>query len=87
MILSANNKIKIRSALPKKLKWGVAGCSNFAETAFLPSLQFVKRSRLVSVYSHDMNRAKQFAQNFGAQNSFNDFDEFLKEILMHLYFR
>ena len=85
MILSENNKIKIRAALPKKLKWGIAGCSSFADTVFLPSLQFVKRSKLVAVYSHDINRAKQFAHRYGAQYSFDDFDEFLRKDFYALY--
>ena len=85
MILTPSKKISIRSAISRKLKWGVAGCGNFAETTFLPSLQFVKRSRLISIYSHDINRAKQFSQRFGAPNSFDDFDEFLKSDIDAVY--
>lgn len=85
MILRAAKKINIRAAIPRKLKWGVAGCSSFAESTFLPSLQIVKLSRLVSIYSHDLNRAKQFSQKFGAPNSFNDFDEFLKSDIDAIY--
>lgn len=85
MILNAPKKISIRSAIPKRLKWGVAGCGNFAETIFLPSLQFVKLSRLVSVFSHDLNRAKQISQKFGAPNSFNDFNEFLQSDIDAVY--
>ena len=84
-MLNPTNKINIRSAIPKKLKWGIAGCGNFAETAFLPSLQLIKRSRLVSIYSHDLNRAKQISQRFGAPNAFNDFDEFLKSDINAVY--
>ena len=85
MILNSSKKISIRSAIPKKLKWGVAGCGNFAETAFLPSLQLVKRSRLVSIYSHSLTRAKQISQRFGAPNSYNDFDEFLMSDINAVY--
>ncbi|TSA29861.1 MAG: gfo/Idh/MocA family oxidoreductase [Ignavibacteriales bacterium] len=63
--------------MPRKLKWGVAGCGNFAENSFLPALLLAQRSKLVSIYSHDLKRAKNFALKFGAHNSFDDFDTFL----------
>lgn len=78
MILSAPKNLNIRVAIPKKLKWGIAGCSSFAENAFLPALQFVKRSKLVSVYSHDINRAQFIANKFGVPNAYDNYDEFLK---------
>lgn len=78
MILTAPKGINIRASLPRRLKWGLAGCGRFAEESFLPALQNVQRSKLVSVYSHDLNRAQSIASRFGAQNSFKDYDEFLK---------
>lgn len=85
MILKESKKISIRSAITRRLKWGIAGCGSFAETTFLPSLQLVKRSKLVSIYSHDLNRAKHFSQRFGAPNAFDDYDEFLKSDIDAVY--
>lgn len=78
MILPATKKINIHVSIPKKLKWGLAGCSNFAENVFLPALQLVKRSKLISIYSHDINRALSISNKFGAPYAFDNYDEFLK---------
>ncbi len=85
MILTKPKRMNIRSAIPRKLKWGIIGCSNFAETTFLPSLQAVKLSKAVSIYSHDINRAKMFAQKFGIQNAFDNLDDFLKSDIEAVY--
>lgn len=78
MILSAPSKLLIKAAIPRRLKWGVAGCGSFVETSFLPALNLIQRSKLVSVFSHDLKRAEYIAGKFGAQNYSSDFDEFLK---------
>jgi predicted dehydrogenase len=36
----------------KKLNWGVAGLGRFAEFTFLPAIQSLRKSKVVSVYSH-----------------------------------
>ena len=76
-MIRSSTRLKFSSAMPRKLKWGVAGCGNFAENSFLPALLLAQRSKLVSIYSHDLKRAKNFALKFGAHNSFDDFDTFL----------
>jgi predicted dehydrogenase len=76
-MIKSSTRLKFSSAIPRKLKWGIAGCGNFAENSFLPALLLAQRSKLVSVYSHDLQRAKNITLKFGAQNSFNDFDSFL----------
>ncbi len=67
----------IKRKIPKKLKWGVAGCGRFTENTFLPSFQQLKRSRLISVYSHKLKRAKVIANEFSAENAYDNFSEFL----------
>ncbi|HMN48511.1 MAG TPA: Gfo/Idh/MocA family oxidoreductase [Ignavibacteriaceae bacterium] len=62
----------------KKIKWGVAGCGRFAENSFLPAVRLSRRSALISLYSRDLKRAKSLAEKFGVQNSFDNYDEFLK---------
>lgn len=79
------SKIRITSHIPKRLKWGVSGCGNYTEEHFLPALQFVQRSKFVSVYSHDLHRAKEIATRFGAINSFDSYDEFLKSDIDSVY--
>lgn len=79
----SNNLRKSRSV--KKLRWGVVGCGNFLENSFLPSFQILKRSKLVSVYSSNLNRAQSIANKFNAAASFNDFNKFLKSEIDIVY--
>lgn len=62
----------------KKIKWGIAGCGRFAEQSFLPAVRLTRRSEVTSLYSRDINRSRSLADKFGVQNSFNNYDEFLK---------
>ncbi|MFA7228129.1 MAG: Gfo/Idh/MocA family oxidoreductase [Melioribacteraceae bacterium] len=84
-MIGTNGRLKFSSAIPHKLKWGVAGCGSFAENSFLPALQMAQRSKLVSVFSHDLNRAQSIAGKFGAPNSFDDFDKFLESDIEAVY--
>jgi predicted dehydrogenase len=62
----------------RKIKWGIAGCGRFAESSFLPAVRLTRRSAVVSLYSRDINRAKILAEKFGVQNTFDNYDDFLK---------
>ncbi|RPI62354.1 MAG: gfo/Idh/MocA family oxidoreductase, partial [Ignavibacteriales bacterium] len=62
----------------KKIKWGIAGCGRFAENSFLPAVRLMRRSSVTSLYSRDFNRAKSLAEKFGVQNTFDNYDDFLK---------
>jgi predicted dehydrogenase len=84
MITSAR-RLKLPTQITRKLKWGVAGCGYFTENYFLPALQLVQRSKLVSTYSHDIHRAKNIANMFGAPNAFDDFDNFLLSDINAVY--
>lgn len=68
-----------------KLKWGVAGCGKYLESTFLPTLQNLKRSKLVSVYSSNLERAEFISHRFNAGTYFNDYDEFLKSDIDAVY--
>ncbi len=78
-------KIKLSNPLASKLKWGVTGCGSFAENFFLPALQLMQRSKLLSVYSHNINRAKSIAGMFGAQNAFDNYSLFLSSGIDSVY--
>ena len=84
-ILPGKNRLVIRRRKYRKINWGVAGCGDFTEHAFLPTLDVLKKSNLVSVYSHDLNRAKDLAGKFFAESSFNDFDKFLESDIDIVY--
>lgn len=84
-MINPTTRLKFSDAITRKLKWGVAGCSSFAENSFLPALQLAQRSKLISAYSHDLTRAKNIANKFGAPNAFNDFDAFLNSDIKAVY--
>ena len=83
--MKSKRRIKIKRKSLTKLKWGVAGCGNFTEFGFLPALQLLKRSKLVSVYSSQKNRAENIASKFNATDHFDNFSEFLKSDFNSLY--
>lgn len=77
--------LNIRKKILRRLKWGVAGCGNFAEKSFIPALQLMPKSKLVSLYSSDINRARSLADKYAAQFAFNDYNEFLKSEIDCVY--
>jgi predicted dehydrogenase len=83
MKLSGNVK-RIYPKFPK-IKWGIAGCGKFAENTFIPTLLALKKSVLTSVYSSDVNRAKEIANKFVIPTHFDNYQEFLKEDFDVLY--
>lgn len=78
-------KIKISVRRYRKLKWGIAGCGNFLENTFLPTMQQIKRSNLRAIYSSDINRAKFIANKFNAAVYFNDYEKFLENDFTAVY--
>lgn len=77
--------LKLSRKMVRRLKWGVAGCGNFTENQLIPALQLLARSKIVSVYSSDPERARFVADKFSIQNSFNDFDAFLNSDIDCVY--
>ena len=84
MKLPEGKKIRIPKRI-KKLRWGVAGCGHFLENTFLPTFQQLKRSKLVSVFSNDLERANFISNHFLAEEAFDNFDEFLKSDFNVIY--
>ena len=83
-IISEKPKIKLPKKI-RKLKWGVAGCGRFLENTFLPTFQTLKRSSLVSVYSHNLERAKFIKDKFLAKNAYDNYEDFLQSDFDTLY--
>lgn len=69
--------LKVKKPVAKKLKWGIAGCGRYAEHTFIPTLTFLRRSTLQSLFSHKISRAKELAVKSGASGYFDDYEEFL----------
>lgn len=77
--------LSIRKKILRRLRWGVAGCGNFAENSLIPTLQVMPKSKLISLYSSDYNRAKSLADKYAAQYAFNNYEEFLKSEIDCVY--
>ncbi len=78
-------KKKLQIPRGKKLSWGVAGCGQFTENAFLPTFQLLKKSKLAAIYSSSESRAKSVASKFGIAKAYDNFDEFLKDDFTAIY--
>lgn len=68
----------IKKVLEPKFKWGIAGLGNFAVSSVIPAIKSIPRTRIVSVYSHSFNRAKEVADTFSIKEYYNDYEKFLK---------
>ncbi len=75
----------IKKPVIRKLKWGAAGCGNFTEHSFIPTLHLLRKSALNSVFSKDLKRAKFIAEKFGVPNNFSSFDEFIHSDIEAVY--
>jgi predicted dehydrogenase len=70
--------LKLKKPGIKKINWGIAGCGRYAEHTFIPTLTFLRKSVLRSLYSHKISRAKELAEKSGAAGYFDNYDKFLK---------
>lgn len=70
--------LKLPRRIIRRLKWGVVGCGRFSEMTFIPTLQLLPKSKLISLYSHNIQRAQSLAEKFAAQAAYDNYDEFLK---------
>jgi len=77
--------LKLSKRIVRRLKWGVAGCGNFTENQFIPALQMLPKSKIVSVFSSDPARVRFIADKFSIQNAYNDFDSFLNSDIDCVY--
>ena len=63
----------------KKIKWGILGCANIARKAVIPGILGADNSELYAVSSRSQDKAKKFADEFGAAVYYNDYDKLLAD--------
>jgi len=68
-----------------KLKWGIAGCGKFAENAFIPTIQLMRKNKIISLFSNSNERVNELAKKYGITNAFSDYEEFLKSDINCVY--
>jgi D-xylose 1-dehydrogenase (NADP+, D-xylono-1,5-lactone-forming) len=69
----------------RRNNWGVAGCGRFAENAFLPALQMLKKNEVISLFSNNKERADELSKKFGIPNAFSNYNEFLNSNINCVY--
>lgn len=67
----------IKNVLVPKFKWAVAGLGNFAVNSVIPAIKGLRRSKLVAVFSHSIDRAKEVSGLFSIKEFYDDYDKFL----------
>ncbi len=61
------------------LKWGIVGCGSIAENVVAPAMVADEHSVVVAFYSHDLKRAEQMRDGFGAQAAYDDLGALLSD--------
>lgn len=59
------------------IRWGIVGAGNIAHT-FAKDLALVAGNRLTAVASRSLEKAKEFANTYGAEHAFGDYDALFK---------
>jgi predicted dehydrogenase len=62
----------------KENGWGLIGTGRIAEDRVLPAIRAHAGNRLIGVVSRDPQRAKRFADKFGAEHAYTSYDEMLR---------
>lgn len=62
----------------KKNGWGLIGTGRIAEDRILPAITEHAGNRLVAVVSRDAERARRFAEKFGAEHAYTNYEDMLR---------
>jgi 1,5-anhydro-D-fructose reductase (1,5-anhydro-D-mannitol-forming) len=57
------------------VRWGIAGCSRISEVRLVPAIRQAEDAELVAVSSHDLSRAREFAERNGIPRGYGCFTE------------
>lgn len=64
--------------MKNKIRWGIVGLGRIAKL-FAEDLRLVKEGELVAVASSSLERAKDFAETFGAQTFYGDYESMFQD--------
>jgi len=59
------------------LKWGIIGCGDLANKAIAPAMAVDRHSKLVAFFSHNLKRAEELREKFGAEAAYDDLNALL----------
>lgn len=80
-----DKKVIVSKRKIKKLNWGIAGGSKVVQNEFLPALNQISKSKFVSQYSHNLERASFLVGHFNGEKAYSNFDEFLNSEIDAVY--
>ena len=63
----------------KKVKWGILGTSNFAQTKVIPAMLKAQHTELVAIASRDLPKAQTAAQKFDLPKAYGSYEELLAD--------
>ena len=61
--------------MDRKINWGIQGCAEIAEKAFIPAVRESRNGVLAGIAARDENNAKAWAGRFGFRRSYRDYQE------------
>lgn len=62
-----------------QVKWGILGCANIARKATIPAILAADNSELYAVASRSKSKAESFAEEFGAEKFYDDYQKLLED--------
>ena len=63
----------------KKVKWGILGTSNFAQTKVIPAMLKSQHTELLAIASRDLSKAQVTANKFGLPKAYGSYEELLAD--------
>lgn len=63
----------------KRVGWGIVGCSDIVQRRAGEAIRSQPQSEIVAFHSRRLDRARDFAEHYGAQAAYDDFDHLLAD--------
>ena len=63
----------------RKVGWGIVGCSDIVERRAGEAIRSQPNSEIIAFHSRSVDRARTFAERFGAQAHYDDLDRLLAD--------
>lgn len=66
--------------------WGIVGCSDIVERRAGEAIRSQTQSKIIAFHSRSLDRARAFANRFGADTAYDDFDRLLADDRVHIVY-
>src|SRR5574344_1849412 len=63
----------------KKVLWGVLGTASIARGSVIPAMKLAKDTELYAIAGRNLQKAKDFQQEFGFEKAYGSYDELLED--------